>query len=54
MIRSNARLLSALVSDDFGKSHVRLMYKSNEFRIHYHDYHEFWFHNCLFGTASGS
>jgi hypothetical protein len=54
MIGSNARLLSAQVFDDFGKSHVKLMSKSNEFRIHYHDYHEFCFHNCLLVMVSGS
>jgi hypothetical protein len=47
MIGLNARLLSAAVSDDFGKSHFRLMYKSN-------DYHEFCFHNSLSGMANGS
>jgi hypothetical protein len=54
MISANARLLSAPVSDDFGKSHFRLIYKSTEFRIHYHDYHEFCFHNCFLVMVSGS
>jgi hypothetical protein len=51
---SNARLISAPVSDDFGNSHLRLMHQSNEFWIHYHDYREFCFHNCLWGMASSS
>jgi hypothetical protein len=38
-------------SDDFGKSHRRLMYKLNEFRIYYY---EFCFHNCLWGMVNGS
>jgi hypothetical protein len=49
MIGSNAS-----VTDDLGKCHFRLIYKSNEFRIHYHDYHEFRFHNCLLVMVSGS
>jgi hypothetical protein len=54
MIGSNARLLSAQVCDNFVKSDFRLTYKSNEFRIHYDDYHEFCFHNYLFVMVSGS
>jgi hypothetical protein len=51
MIGSNAQFPSAPVSDNFGKFHVKLMYKLNELRIHYHDYHEFCFHNRLLGMV---
>jgi hypothetical protein len=54
MSDSNALRLSDPVCDEFGKSHFKMTYKSNEFRIHYHGYHEFCFHNCLLVIVSGS